>query len=96
MPALDERASSTGCTSCARIKEAHRSRYTRSPVVASLVALAAGTRTAPTLVLILPALSVPSFVVGERALGWRAATAMTGAVALGGVLAGALPGRDLT
>lgn len=58
------------------------------PVVAALLAAGAGAGTAGALLVTLPALSVPSAVMVGKALGWRATTAMAGAVAVGGVVAG--------
>ena len=58
------------------------------PVVAALLAVGAGSGTVGALLITLPALSVPSVAMVGSALGWRATTAMTAAVAVGGVLGG--------
>lgn len=58
------------------------------PVVAALLAVGASAGTAGALLITLPALSVPSIAMVGGALGWRAATAMSGAVAVGGLVAG--------
>jgi uncharacterized membrane protein YraQ (UPF0718 family) len=60
------------------------------PVVTAALAAGAGAGVAGVLLVALPALSLPSIVMVGRGLGWRATWAAAAAVALGGLVAGAL------
>lgn len=60
------------------------------PIITALLAAGAGAGTTGALLVALPALSIPSMVMVGKALGWKATTAMAGAVTLGGVVAGVL------
>lgn len=60
------------------------------PIIVALLAVGAGAGTTGALLVALPALSIPSMVMVGKALGWRATTAMGAAVAIGGMLAGAM------
>lgn len=60
------------------------------PVVLALSGVGVAAGAAGALLITLPALSVPSMVMVGRALSWRVTAAMAGAVAIAGLLSGAL------
>lgn len=60
------------------------------PIILALLAVGVGAGITGALLVALPALSIPSMVMVGKALGWRTTTAMGVAVAIGGVLAGAV------
>ncbi|MGO2983182.1 MAG: permease [Brevibacterium aurantiacum] len=60
------------------------------PIILALSAVGVGAGVTGALLIVLPALSIPSMVMVGKSLGWRTTTAMGTAVALGGVLSGAV------
>ena len=60
------------------------------PILLGLAAAGAGAGVLGALLLVLPAVSLPSAVMVGRALGWRATAATAGATVLAGLLAGGL------
>lgn len=58
------------------------------PIIIALLAVGVGAGVTGALLIVLPALSIPSMVMVGKSLGWRTTTAMGIAVALGGVLSG--------
>ncbi|MDN6374508.1 MAG: hypothetical protein L0K12_16535, partial [Brevibacterium aurantiacum] len=60
------------------------------PSILALSAVGVGAGVTGALLIVLPALSIPSMVMVGKSLGWRTTTAMGTAVALGGVLSGAV------
>lgn len=58
------------------------------PIIIALLAVGVGAGVTGALLIVLPALSIPSMVMVGKSLGWRTTTAMGAAVALGGMFSG--------